>query len=141
METKKLGFLIIGMSIVLGFVMFNFMNQISLQGQQLNCNPTQECQQINSVLGVSHVAIGFLAFIFALGFYLLFFNKNEEEILRKYKDIESEIKKEIKPNAIAEQDDDFNDSIDFEDFTKWYIGLGYEGRQKLILNGKFIHKY
>ena len=73
METKKLGFLIVGISIVLGFVMFNFMTALNTQGQQMQCNPTQECQQINSVLGVSHIAIGLLYFIFALVFYLLFF--------------------------------------------------------------------
>jgi len=84
METKKLGFLILGISIVLGFVMFSFINKLSIQGEQLRCNPTQECQQISSVLGVSHIAIGLLSFIFALGFYLLFFNKDEKETLEKY---------------------------------------------------------
>ena len=82
METKKLGFLIIGMSILFGFVMFSYMGQLNAQGQQLHCNPTQECRQINSMLGWSHAVVGFLSFIFALGFYLLFFNKNEEELLK-----------------------------------------------------------
>lgn len=84
METKKLGFLIIGISIVASFIIFNFMSSLNLQGHELQCNPSQECQQINSVLGISHIAIGFLAFIFALGFYLLFFNKNESEIIKRY---------------------------------------------------------
>src|SRR3989338_6531864 len=78
METKKLGFLIMGMSILFGFVMFNYMGQINAQGQQLHCNPTQECRQINSMLSWSNAVVGFLSFIFALGFYLLFFNKNEK---------------------------------------------------------------
>ena len=84
METKKLGFLIIGMSIVLGFIIFSYMGQLNAQGKQQNCNPTEKCQQINSLFGLSHIAVGFLAFIFALGFYLLFFNKDEKEILEKY---------------------------------------------------------
>ncbi|MBL7055981.1 MarR family transcriptional regulator [Candidatus Woesearchaeota archaeon] len=84
METKKLGFLIMGMTIALGAMMFGYVNNLDTQGQSLNCNPTQECQQINSSLGISHMAIGILAFIFSLGFYLLFFNKNEKEILEKY---------------------------------------------------------
>ena len=84
METKKLGFLIIGISIVMSFIIFNFMGALNLQSHEIQCNPTQECQQINSVLGVSHIAIGLLAFIFALGFYLLFFNKDEKAILEKY---------------------------------------------------------
>ena len=83
-ETKKLGFLILGMSIALGFIMFSFISKLGVQEEQLHCNPTQECQQINSVLGVSHIAIGLLSFIFALGFYLLFFNKDEKAILEKY---------------------------------------------------------
>ena len=86
METKKLGFLILGMSIFLSFIMFSYMSNLNVQGQQLNCNPTQECQQVNSLLGLSHVTVGFLSFIFALGFYLLFFNKDEKLILKKYKE-------------------------------------------------------
>lgn len=81
METKKLGFLVMGLSIILGFAMFSYMGQLNAQGQQMQCNPTQECRQVSSMLGVSHVAVGFLSFIFALGFYLLFFNRSEKEIL------------------------------------------------------------
>ena len=84
METKKLGFLIIGISIGMSFIIFNYMGALNLQSHEIQCNPTQECQQINSILGISHIAIGLLSFIFALGFYLLFFNKDEKEILRKY---------------------------------------------------------
>ena len=82
METKKLGFLVMGMSILFGFVMFSYMGQLNAQGQQMLCNPTQECRQINSMLGWSHAVVGLLSFIFALGFYLLFFNKNEKELLK-----------------------------------------------------------
>lgn len=95
METKKLGFLIVGMSIVLGFIMFSYMNQLNLQGQQLRCNPTQECQQVNSLLGTSHIAIGFLSFIFALGFYLLFFDRSAQEVLQE----DGAVQKAIEENA------------------------------------------
>ena len=83
METKKLGFLIMGLTAVFGVIMFSYMNQLNAQGQQLKCNPTQECRQVNSMLGVSHIAVGFLSFIFALGFYLLFFNNSENKIIKK----------------------------------------------------------
>ena len=82
METKKLGFLVMGISILFGFVMFSYMGQLNAQGQQMLCNPTQECRQINSMLGWSHAVVGFLSFIFSLGFYLLFFNKNKMELLK-----------------------------------------------------------
>ena len=77
METKKLGFLILGMSIVLSLIMFSYMGSLNVREEVYNCNPTNECQQVKSLFGLSHIAVGFLAFIFALGFYLLFFNKNE----------------------------------------------------------------
>ncbi len=93
METKKLGFLIIGMSIVLGFIMFSYMTQLSVQEQSNNCNPTEKCQQISSLFGLSHIAIGFLSFIFALGFFLLFFNKNEADA-SKYTDVLEKIQEE-----------------------------------------------
>src|SRR3989344_9614245 len=100
METKKLGFLILGMSIALGVIMFYYMGSLSLQGQQLHCNPTQECRQVSSLLGVSHAAVGFLSFIFALGFYLLFFNRNEKSI------VNNDIRQFIADNAERREDED-----------------------------------
>src|SRR3989338_1589000 len=100
METKRLGFLILGMSIALSFVMFNFMGSLNAQGQQLHCNPTQECQQVNSLLGLSHIAIGLLSFIFALGFYLLFFNKGEEAILKRLEEEKNAKLEEDKFNVV-----------------------------------------
>lgn len=104
METKKLGFLIIGMSIVLGFIMFSFMGQLSVQEKKGNCNPTEECQRVSSLFGLSHIAVGFLAFIFSLGFYMLFFNKSEAAAL-KYNDALEKIQEE-KTQKTAE--DKFN---------------------------------
>ena len=104
METKKLGFLILGMSVVLGFIMFSYMGKLNVQEQAYNCNPTQQCQQISSLFGLSHIAIGFLSFIFALGFFLLFFNKSEEAA-SKYSDVLEKIQEE-KTQKTAE--DNFN---------------------------------
>src|SRR3989338_6579721 len=95
MQTKKLGFLIVGMSIVLGFIMFSYMNQLSLQGQQLRCNPTQECQQVNSLFGLSHITVGFLSFVFALGFYLLFFDRNTQEVLQEDRAVQKNIEEKV----------------------------------------------
>ncbi|HJN57295.1 MAG: MarR family transcriptional regulator [Candidatus Woesearchaeota archaeon] len=98
METKKLGFLILGISVMLSLVMFSFISSLGAQGNAMNCNPTQECQQLNSVLGISHIAVGFLAFIFALGFYLLFFNKDQGDVLKRYYDEKLEKNVENKNN-------------------------------------------
>jgi hypothetical protein len=113
METKKLGFLIIGISIVLGFIMFNFMNRLNVQEEQLHCNPTQECQEVRSVLGMSHIAVGFLAFIFALGFYLLFFNKSEKEVMDRYIDDKISNNNLINNKNILKESDENLDRFSF----------------------------
>ena len=83
MESKKLGFLILGVSIVLGFMLFSFMGTLNRQEQALQCAPTERCQQVRSAIGTSHIAIGIVSFIASLGFFLLFFNKSEQAILER----------------------------------------------------------
>ena len=98
MESKKLGFLIIGMSIVLGFIIFSYMNELNLQQQQQNCNPNEKCKQINSMFGLSHIAVGFIAFVFALGFYLLFFNKSDTQIINEEYALKNTLEEAQKPS-------------------------------------------
>tara|TARA_Y100000310_G_scaffold212686_2_gene213566 strand:+ start:1541 stop:2044 length:504 start_codon:yes stop_codon:yes gene_type:complete len=86
MDNKKLGFLILGIAAVVSVVIFSFMGSLRAQGTTLNCNPSNECKQVQSMLGLSHVAIGLISFITALGFYLLFFSKGEEAILKRLED-------------------------------------------------------
>jgi len=106
MESKKLGFLIIGFSIVLGFVMFSFMSRLNVQEEVLQCNPSDECKQVNSLLSLSHIAIGFVSFILALGFYLLFFNKGEEAILKRLEEEKNMKLQEDKFNLALKMLDD-----------------------------------
>jgi uncharacterized membrane protein len=104
METKKLGFLILGLSLVSGLAMFRYMDGLSLQEEQLHCNPSNECQQVQSLFGFSHVVVGFLSFLSALGFYLLLFNKGEYHSINKYENYNNENISEHK----IENNDKFN---------------------------------
>lgn len=83
MENKKLGFVILLISIVAGIVALGFMNVLGRQTSALQCYPTNECQRVESLLGLSHVAVGLISFIGALGIYLLFFSTSEEAILKR----------------------------------------------------------
>ena len=83
MENKKLGFVILSISALAAVLAFGFMGVLSRQTSSLQCYPTNECQRVESLLGLSHVAVGLISFIAALGFYLLFFNTGEEAILRR----------------------------------------------------------
>ena len=83
MENKKLGFVILSISVVASVLAFGLMGILGKQTTALQCYPTTECQRVESLLGLSHIAVGLISFIGALGIYLLFFSTSEEAILRR----------------------------------------------------------
>ena len=83
MENKKLGFVILSISVVASILAFGFMGILGKQTNSLQCYPTSECQRVGSLLGLSHIAVGLISFIGALGIYLLFFSTSEEAILKR----------------------------------------------------------
>ena len=83
MENKKLGFVILSISIVASVLAFGFLGVLGRQTTAFQCYPTSECQRVESLLGLSHIAVGLISFIGALGIYLLFFSTSEEAILKR----------------------------------------------------------
>ena len=83
MENKKLGGVILGISLVATLLAFSFMSTLSRQTTALQCYPTAECQRVESLVSLSHIAVGLISFIGALGIYLLFFSTSEEAILKR----------------------------------------------------------
>ena len=83
MENKKLGFIILSFSVIASILAFGFTNLLGRQTTALQCYSTNECQRVESLLGLSHVAVGLISFIGALGIYLLFFSTSEEAILKR----------------------------------------------------------
>ena len=82
-ENKKLGLVILSFSVVAAILSFGFMNALGRQTTALQCYPSTECQRVESLIGISHVAVGLISFIAALGIYLLFFSTSEEAILKR----------------------------------------------------------
>ncbi len=83
MENKKLGILLIIISIFILILIMSYTAQISKQSIEIGCFPNNNCNTVERTLSISHIAIGIFSFILALGFYLLFFNKTEKAILEK----------------------------------------------------------
>lgn len=83
MENKKLGFVILSFSILASMLAFGFMGALGKQTAALQCYPTNECQRVESLVGLSHIAVGLISFIGALGVYLLFFSTSEEAIMKR----------------------------------------------------------
>ncbi|MBI2042817.1 winged helix-turn-helix transcriptional regulator [Candidatus Pacearchaeota archaeon] len=86
MENKKLGLLLIIISILVGGMFIYYINTLSEQSTELGCFNKPDCFAIERGLSISHFAIGVFSFILALGFYLLFFNKTDEKIMKRLED-------------------------------------------------------
>ena len=83
MENKKLGILILILSLIFLAFTYYFNNTFYEQASELGCNINQECVNVEKTISMTHIAFGFFGFMFALGFYILLFNKSEERILRR----------------------------------------------------------
>ena len=83
MENKKLGILLIIISIFILILFTDYTSQMNNHFTEMGCFPNQNCKKIEKMLSLSHVSMGVFSFLFALGFYLLFFNKTEKAIFEK----------------------------------------------------------
>ncbi len=82
MNNKKIGTILILFSAVLGLF---FLNHISKMNSSYTneCNPSQECVRVGSLLNWSHFFVGILFSILSLGIYLIFFTREEEILFEK----------------------------------------------------------
>ena len=83
MDNKKLGTLFIVFSIVFLAFLFYFNINMSQKANELGCFVSSECVKVENFLNATNVGFGFFGFMFGLGFYLLFFNRTEDKILKK----------------------------------------------------------
>ena len=83
MEKKKLGVLLIILSIVFFIFIIYFNTSLAQQSNTLGCNVNEGCAEVQSLLTVTNIAFGFFGFMLALGFYILFFNKTEDMLIKR----------------------------------------------------------
>jgi len=87
MINKRLGVAIVIISVLIGVIIFTIISKLNTIGNDLGCFPdTPGCLRVKSFLDFSHIAVGILASLFALGIYLIFFSKGEEAILKRLED-------------------------------------------------------
>jgi DNA-binding HxlR family transcriptional regulator len=86
MESKKLGLLLVGISLVFGFFLMDYINIMNEESNTLGCNAGEGCTEVSSNLDMSHAAFGFFGFMLALGFFFLFFNETEKKVFDRLED-------------------------------------------------------
>lgn len=111
MENKKLGILFIVLSLMFGVLLIYFSIGLSKKSTELGCNPSEECKNIEDVLSATHIGFGFFGFMLALGFYLLFFNKTEQAILKRLEDDKNKKISDEKFNIILKALDSYEQKV------------------------------
>ena len=86
MENKKLGGILIVIALIAGIAILMYNSNVVEQSQDAGCYQNEGCLILERNLTMSHFVIGIFSFILALGFYLLFFNKTDERIMRRLED-------------------------------------------------------
>lgn len=98
MNQKKVGGLLILLSLTLGGILLVIMNEFYEKNLELGCFQNPACKEVESSLSISHLGIGVLSFILALGFYMVVFNKGEEEVLKR---LEEEKNKQVQKDKFS----------------------------------------
>ncbi len=83
MDNKKLGGVLLILSIVLLIIFIIVVNSINRNIAALGCYQDPGCKRLETSLSIVHFAFGLFGFLLALGFYLLFFSKGEEAIIKR----------------------------------------------------------
>ncbi len=107
MNNKKIGAVFLVISIVIAMIIIKLMGGLNTKASELGCFDKQGCLQIESSLSLAHISFGVIGFIFALGFYLIFFAKGEEEILRRLEQDKQKLLEDEKFNLILKGLDNF----------------------------------
>ncbi len=111
MENKKLGIILVIIALLVGGIFIYFTTKLSKQSQELGCFDNKDCFAIENSLSISHIAVGIFSFMFALGFYLLFFNKTEKAILEKLENEKNNKINDEKFNIILKALDSFEQKV------------------------------
>lgn len=111
MDNKKIGIIILIITVILGIIIFSIINRLNATSKELGCFPNKDCITIEKSLSISHIAVGILSFAFALGFYLILFSKGEKAILDRLEKDERFKSREEKFNILLKGLDEFERKI------------------------------
>jgi uncharacterized membrane protein len=98
MKNRDVGFLIIGISAVIGFIIYSF-NQALTDIVSTSCTHGTSCPMWGTIQFQTNVSLSLMALIALIGAYLIFFGKGYEESIR-IKKVETLPEKEIDASGL-----------------------------------------
>jgi hypothetical protein len=97
MRNRIVGFLIIGIAILIGYIIFSF-NQAMTSIVNASCSHGSSCPMWGTIEFQTNVSIGIMIFVIMIGIYLIFFGA-EEKIITKIKTF----RPQIEPKKITKE--------------------------------------
>lgn len=111
MNSKNLGIVFLVISVIIMIILINLMSNLNTEARELGCFKDEGCLKIESTINITHIAFGVIGSILALGFYLIFFSKSEEEILKQLKENKQNVLKEEKFGLVLKGLDSFEKKV------------------------------
>ena len=111
MNNKKLGIVVLSIGIIIAVLLAGLIGKYNQAIIDEGCFPSEDCKRIESSLSISHLAFGVMGFIISLGFYLLFFSKSEETLLKSLTEEKRIRNKEDRFNILLKALDPFEQRI------------------------------
>jgi len=101
MEKQKIGVAILIVSLLLSIAVFNLVKENRETAAKEGCFQNARCNTLATTLGFSHLGIGLLFALIALGIYLIVFTRTEETLLRQLQEQREHLTKEEKLRIIT----------------------------------------
>ena len=83
MNNKKIGITILVLSFILALIFLTAISRLNSSGKESGCYDKDECASITSLLNITHLFVGIIFSMASLGFYLIFFSKGEEAVIKR----------------------------------------------------------
>ncbi len=83
MNQKKVGVVLLVLSILIGLVIFNFISDTKVSSKEAGCFNDTKCSTAAFVLNTSHLGVGIIFAFFSLALYLIVFSNSESFWLKK----------------------------------------------------------
>lgn len=90
MDNKNIGYLILGISILIGFIIFSF-NKALKEMVSVSCTHGPECPMWGTINFQTNISVGIMIFVLLIGLFLIFSHKFKRKIAflskEKYQEI------------------------------------------------------
>ena len=96
MHNRKVGGTLMVLGVLLFSILLSYNYKLNQQSAMSGCNPTASCMNVSSLLSITNIFIGIIFSLMSLGFYLIFFSKGEETLLKRFEENKRQITKEEK---------------------------------------------